>query len=367
MIAQNRNPNPRIASSMKIFTSLAAAVSVILGGPVWSADHLVFEGKSGPGKGLHVVLLAGDEEYRSEEALPMLAKIFSERHGFRCTVCFSLNEDGTINPDKGDSLSHPEALDSADAIVMLLRFRHWGDAASQKLAGALARGVPIIGLRTSTHAFNGYKGGSWEKWNYNNNGGFGKEVLGETWVSHWGKHKVEATKGILESSAKGEAILNGVSDVFGTTDVYEAYPPADAKILMRGQVLKGMTPSDEPADYKKPRSTDKQEQGINHPMMAVAWTRQTKLDGGKTRRTFCTTMGAASDLTNEGLRRLVVNAVLWGIGLDVPQKADVTLVDPYEPTFYSAGGYNRGKRPEDFGPGKVTTPAPPAPPKEKKK
>ena len=33
----------------------------------------------GPGKGKHIVLLAGDEEYRSEEGLPMLGKILSQR------------------------------------------------------------------------------------------------------------------------------------------------------------------------------------------------------------------------------------------------------------------------------------------------
>ena len=341
---------------MKLIASLAIAFTLGSGAAARAADHLVFEGKSGPGKGLHVVLLAGDEEYRSEEAMPMLAKILSERLGFRCTVCFALNEDGTINPDNGASLSHPEALDSADAIVMSLRFRHYPDAVRKHFTDALARGVPIVGLRTSTHAFNDAELGK-----------FGKDVLGEQWVSHWGKHKSEATRGIIEAGARGAAILNGVSDIFGTTDVYEAHPPDDAKILVRGQVLKGMTPTDDPADYKKNRSSDKQEQGINDPMMAIAWTREVKIDGGKTRRTFCTTMGAASDLTNEGLRRLVVNAVFWGLGLEVPQKADVRFVDPYEPTFYSAGGYFRGKTPEDFALGKATTPAPPAPPKEKKK
>ena len=351
---------------MKIIASLALAFSLSLAAGSRAADHLVFDGKSGPGKGLHVVLLAGDEEYRSEEAMPMLAKILSERHGFRCTVCFSLDPDGTINPNNGASLSHPEALESADAIVMSLRFRHWDDAASKKFAEAMKRGVPVIGLRTSTHAFNGLKG-DFEKWNFGKSGGFGREVLGETWVSHWGSHKKEATKGVIEASAKGSAIMNGVSDVFVGTDVYEAYPPADAKILVRGQVLKGMTPGDAPADYKKKRSTDKQEQGVNDPMMAVVWTRELKIDGGRKQRTFCTTMGAASDLVNEGLRRLVVNAVFWGIGLDVPKRADVTFVDPFEPTFYGFNGYRRGAKPEDFGAGKATTPAPPAPAPEKKK
>src|SRR5262245_4457393 len=86
------------------------------------ADFVEYEPKAGPGAGKHVVFLTGDEEYRSEEGLPMLAKILSQRHGFRCTVLFSVDDDGTINPKKADRLSHPEALDSADAIVMLVRF-----------------------------------------------------------------------------------------------------------------------------------------------------------------------------------------------------------------------------------------------------
>ena len=56
-----------------------------------------------------------------------------------------------------------------------------------------------------------------------------------------------------------------MSDLFGDTDVYEAYPPADANVLVRGIVLKGMKPGDEPADYKKKRATDKEEQGVNDP------------------------------------------------------------------------------------------------------
>ena len=85
--------------------------------------------KPGPGQGKHVVLIAGDEEYRSEEGLPMLGKILSQRHGFNCTVLFSVNADGTINPDAKESLPDSAALDSADAIVMLLRYRAWGDEA----------------------------------------------------------------------------------------------------------------------------------------------------------------------------------------------------------------------------------------------
>ena len=45
-----------------------------LTGWMHAADGVVYQGKAGPGQGKHIVFLAGDEEYRSEEGLPMLAK-----------------------------------------------------------------------------------------------------------------------------------------------------------------------------------------------------------------------------------------------------------------------------------------------------
>jgi hypothetical protein len=303
---------------------------------------ITYEGQAGPGHGKHIVLLSGDEEYRSEEALPFLAKILSQRHGFRCTVLFALDPDGTINPDNATSVPGAEALDSADAIVMLLRFRAWPDESMKHFADAYMRGVPIIALRTSTHAFKYKNDASSSFLSFNS---FGKRVLGEDWVNHWGRHKQEATRGIIEPAAKDDPILRGVTDIFGDSDVYEAYPPADAKILVRGEVINGMKPADPAASYTKKRRSDDREQAINDPMMPVAWTRLYTNEAGKTNRIFCTTMGAATDLQNEGLRRLVVNAVYWGLDLDVPTKADVTYVDDYKPSMYGFKGYRRGLAP----------------------
>ena len=299
------------------------------------------------------MFLAGDEEYRSEEALPMLAKILSQRHGFKCTVLFSVDPDGTINPKSSKSLSNPAALDYGRRdrhAAALPRLARRGHGALRQAAGA---GKPIVALRTSTHAFNGFpKGSPWESWNYNNQGGFGKRVLGETWLTHWGRHKVEATRGVIEPSQRGNPLLRGITSIFGDTDVYEAYPPADATILVRGVVLNGMTPDAAPADYRKARATDKQEQGVNDPPMPVVWTRMNKNDNGTTNRILTTTMGSATDLENEGLRRLIVNGVYWGLGLDVPAKADVTYVDEYIPSFYGFDGFRKGLRASDFELGK---------------
>jgi hypothetical protein len=332
---------------MKQFLFSVLVVAIAASG-LRAADHVVYE-PAGDARGKHIVLLAGDEEYRSEEAMPMLGKLLSQRHGFKCTVLFSLGADGTIDPTAGGSLSHPEALDSADAIVMLLRFRHWDEATSKKFEAAFNRGVPIIALRTSTHAFNGYpKESPFAAWNWNSpEGGWGRKILGETWVSHWGKHKVEATKGIIEAANATHPVLRGVSDIFANSDVYEAAPPLDAVILVRGQILQGMTPDTPPASYKKATAA-KVEQDVNSPMMPVAWVRVVKNDSGGENKIFCTTMGAATDLATEGTRRLVVNAVFWGLGIQVPEKADVTPVGDYQPTMYGFKGNKAGLKPDDF-------------------
>ena len=330
-----------------------------------AATSITYEAKPGPGAGRHLVFLTGDEEYRGEEGLPMLAKILSQRHGFKCTVLFALDPDGTINPDNNTSVPGSTALDSADGIVMALRFRQWPDDAMKRFADAVARAVPIIALRTSTHAFRFPENSASAYKRFND---FGREVLGENWVSHWGANRRGATRGIVEPGAERDPILRGVSDVFGDSGVYETHPVAGSRILMRGQVLKGMSPADAPdLEQRKKRKSDGQEQGINAPMMPIAWTRGHEHPNGKKNRVFCTTMGAATDLANEGFRRMVVNAVLWGFDLEVPPKTDVRTIDPYEPSPYAFKGYRRGLTPDDHALGKKLPAGEPWPENARKK
>jgi hypothetical protein len=319
----------------------AFCLLLFLGTTARSAGTVVYQGKDGPGKGKHIVFLSGDEEYRSEEGLPQLAKILSQRHGFKCTVLFPINpQSGEIDPNYTKNIPGMEALDSADLVIMLLRFRDLPDDQMSHFVDYLNRGKPIIALRTSTHAFNfGKSESKFKKYDWQSKewpGGFGRHVLGETWVAHHGEHKKEATRGIIEPDAKDHPILRGIDEIFGNSDVYTANPPADAKILVRGQVLKGMNPTDEPVEGKK-----------NNPMQPVVWVREFKNDSGTTNKTVTTTMGAATDLLDEGLRRLLVNAAYWCLGMDVPAKADVQLVGDYKPTMYGFGGYKKGIKPAD--------------------
>src|SRR4029077_19657060 len=109
-------------------------------------------------KGKHIVLVSGDEEYRSEEGLPQLGKILAKRHGFTCTVLFAIDpKDGTINPNVSN-IPGLEALTTADLMIILTRFRDLPDEQMKHIIDYVESGRPIIGLRTATHAFNIKKG-----------------------------------------------------------------------------------------------------------------------------------------------------------------------------------------------------------------
>jgi type 1 glutamine amidotransferase len=312
-----------------------------------SNPWITFEGKEGPGKGKSIVFVSGDEEYRSEEGLPMLAKILAKHYGFKCTVLFEIDpKTGDISPNQHDNIPGLEALDSADLMVILTRFRALPDEQMKHVDDFLNAGKGVVGLRTATHAFAGLKG-TYARYNNGGNadgwqGGFGKHILGEQWVNHWGSHKKESTRGIIPDDVKDNPILRGVSDIWVSTDVYEVKKlPDETTVLVQGQVLKGMDPKDPPVEGKK-----------NDPMMPIAWSRNYKAsDTGKEGRAFCTTMGASSDFTNEGLRRLVVNACFWAAGMDVPAKADVDIVGPYQPTMYGFrkdADFPKDFKPQDF-------------------
>ncbi len=329
----------KFANFLALFLVLLSSASSLKA----RTDSLFFKGAEGePGLGKKIVLLAGDEEYRSEEALPMLAQLLA-RQGFDCTVLFSLDKEGNVDPTASASLSNSEALDSADLIVMSLRFRAWEDAAMERFDAALRRGVPIVALRTSTHAFKFDPTSKWAKYSFNSKGewpkGFGREILGETWLSHHGQHKVEGCRGIPEPGNESHPVLRGVGEIFVESDVYEAHPPEDVKVLLRGLVTKTLEPDSPAVEGEK-----------NSPVMPVVWVRELpkSKDRERVQRVVTTTMGAASDLDDENLRRLVVNGVFWGLGLEVPKSVDVEIEGEFEPTFYGFNTFKKGLKPADF-------------------
>jgi len=329
----------------------ALAVSLMLSAlccPAHAATAgIVLEGTGGPGKGLHIVLVSGDEEYRSEQALPQLARILATHHGFKCTVLFAINpKDGTIDPNQRDNIPGLEALDAADLMVIFTRFRDLPDVQMMHIVDYVESGRPIVAMRTATHAFDLKSSATYQRYSWNSkewDGGFGRQVLGETWIDHHGHHGRQSTRGIMAKGKENHPILRGIrdGDIWCPTDVYEVRLPlpAGTEPLILGQVLEGMQPTDPPAAGKQ-----------NDPMMPVAWVKGYTGRAGKTARVFTTTMGAAQDLQNEALRRLIINACFWTLGMEdkIPARTDVDLVGEYKPLPFKFGGFARGVRPSDL-------------------
>mgnify|MGYP003733407745 CR=1 FL=1 len=305
-----------------------------------SEHTVVYEGAESNGK--HIVLVSGDEEYRSEEALPMLGKILAVHHGFKCTVLFAIGEDGTIDPNARTNIPGLEALDNADMMVIATRMRELPDEQMKHIIDYTNRGGPVAGLRTATHPFQ-YAADSdsvYAKYTFNSkefDGGYGRQVLGETWVNHHGHHGHESTRGVVAAGAAGNPILHGVEDVWGPTDVYGITTlTGNATVLLDGQVLVGMDPGDAPK--------------ADTPTMPLAWIKEYTGDTGNSSRVFCTTMGASIDLACEDLRRLVLNACCWCMGMEehIPARTVVDIVGSYEPTPFGFGTFTKGVRPSDL-------------------
>ncbi|MDQ3535178.1 MAG: hypothetical protein M3421_06085, partial [Bacteroidota bacterium] len=168
-------------------------------------------------------------------------------------------------------------------------------------------------------------------------GGFGRRVLGETWVEHHGDHGKEGTRGLINGVFENHPILNGVQDIWGPTDVYTIRDlPENAEVLVYGQVTEGMTP-ESMVNFKK-------------SIMPVAWIRHYKGEKGLSTPIFATTMGASVDLVNEDLRRLLVNACYWAVGFEkqIPERGDVSIIGKYEPTMFGFGSFQKGLKPSDY-------------------
>tara|TARA_Y100001934_G_C12360943_1_gene780713 strand:+ start:858 stop:1925 length:1068 start_codon:yes stop_codon:yes gene_type:complete len=311
-----------------------------------------------PGTGKKIVLVSGDEEYRSEEVLPQLAKILALQHGFDCVVLFAINpETQKIDPNFRHNIPGLDHLRDAQAMVIATRFRDLPDSQMEEIDQFLQRGGPVVGMRTATHGFNvpvgkpyahygnGYQGERkfWQ-------GGFGRAILGEKWISHHGNHGQESTRGLIADGARQSPIIRGIKDgdIWGPTDVYEVRLPlpGDSQVLVFGQVLSGMKPTDPPTIGEK-----------NNPLMPIAWTKSYRVPGiqSRTGKVFNATMGSSNDFLSEGLRRLIVQGVFWVCGMEtsIPmQGLRVDLVPPYDPSdfgFRSDEAWaNENLQPADF-------------------
>ena len=335
-----------LSSSRSVFMATLSSLILIVGGAAFAFPALqdnphlvVYEGADGPGAGKHIVLIAGDHEYRSEEILPAMARILAKNLGFKSSVFFTLDDEGFIEPGSSN-ITGLDALDTADLLTVGLRFQDFSAEEMQHVVDYLDRGGPVLGIRTSTHAFR-ITGGPFVKytWDYAGEeyeGGFGRQVLGETWVGHYGENHEQSSRILPSKDQATHPIMRGVSNIHVQSGGYRADPMPGSIVLGMGQVLNGMNPDSPPDPGKE--------------LLPVAWTRTYQGGNGRQGRVFTTTHGASEDFLNPGFRRMLVNAALWALGLEDSINADIGVspVGPYNPVLFGFDSYRRGVKPSDL-------------------
>lgn len=250
----------------------------------------------------HVVFVTGDDEYRSEVTMPMIAAILEKVHGIRTTVTYA-----RPIPQTKDNIEGLEALDGADLMVLFTRFRALPENQLEPILRFVDSGKPLVGLRTTTHAFLYPDGHPRQALN----DGFGLDLFGQKWITHHG-HESQ-TRVTLEPAEASHPILRGVRPFMARSWLYHVTPLHDVQtVLLRGTSI----------------NSNKTSRQAEFPLtQPVAWTRIHK--GAPV---FFTTLGHPHDFADESMRRLVVNGILWALGRPIPEGgADVTVQGTYDP------------------------------------
>lgn len=303
--------------------------------------QITYEGKSGPGKGKHIVFIASDHEYRAEETCPTLARILAQHHGFKTTVLFGVNGKGEITGG-ASNIQGLEALENADLMVIFTRFLDLPDDQMKHIVDYLDRGGPIVGLRTASHAFKIKPGKTYSKFDFrskdpNFKNGFGHQILGNTWVGHYGRNHKQGTRIKLIPEQKDHPILRGVKDnAFCHAGGYNGIARKGFTVLTNTQPLVSMDPKSDPDPKKKP--------------VPSTWTRHYTAKNGTKARVFHSTQGASEDILDDSYRRMLINGIYWAAGLENEIKADsnIAFVGKYQPTTFKMGGYVKGVKPADL-------------------
>jgi type 1 glutamine amidotransferase len=306
----------------------------------WTFAGLLLMGLAARGddKAPHVVFITGDEEYRSEESLPMLARILDKSHGFRVSVCYALDPEGKVDPNTLTNIAGLEALEDADLVVMYTRFRKLPDDQLGRIKAYADSGRPLVGFRTATHAFRydsppnaGEMNDEWPR-----------RVFGQKWITHhghFGDGEEMLTRVTVAPDAADHPVLRGVESPFEVYSwLYHVEGGGDSldgecTRLLIGKALK----SGHAREFDRFPETN-----------PVAWTRTHTGASGKPARVFFTTLGHPFDFKAEPVRKLALNGIFWALGkeADIPAGGvEADLAGPYEPNNSGVGGFKKDLAP----------------------
>ncbi|BDZ47981.1 hypothetical protein GCM10025867_02220 [Frondihabitans sucicola] len=229
---------------------------------------------------LRIVILAGEPEYDSHQTLAPIATLLSEKLDAHVDLLIpDIIDDEPDFPES--SFDNIDAIDNADLLIVYTRFRVLPDDQMRSIQKYLDSKRPVIGLRTSTHAFHFPDSSAWASWN----AGFGRDILGSPWISHHGHSS--RTRVTVDDSAPSE-LIHGLPDAFTVRSwLYVTDPQPWCRPILEGSPINPETDS--------------------HPGL-VAW--YGKPDN---RKTFYTSLGHPDDLLETPVQTLLLNAASWAV------------------------------------------------------
>ena len=291
-----------------------------------------------------VVFIAADDEYRSEESMPMLAALLKRDHGIEPTVMFPLNDAGEVTPDRLDHLPGLEALAGADLLVLFARWRDLPPDQMRHFVDYVESGRPVVGFRTGTHPFKFAEDSPLADWNERKIA----ELVGQRWIVHHGHFadgeapltRVRRVPGVTASVLRGVGTpFTAYSWLYHVTGGGEALAAGSTPLLV-GTTLR----SDKLRDGK----------GAQYPpIQPVAWTKTNPFGPADAEpgRVFFSTLGHPYDFKRPEVRRLAVQGVLWALGREgeIPKGGvPADTVRPYEPSNSGFGTHRNGRTPAEI-------------------
>lgn len=251
---------------------------------------LLLSGLSMSAPAATVLFVVGEAEYGTAESLPAFAKSDLEPAGFRSEFVFAKSGERS-SEECHEFPGLGAALKRADVLFLSVRRRFPLAADLKAIRDWIEAGKPVVGIRTSSHAFGerpkgaGYQAAAGHAaWN-----SFDQDVLGVSYTGHYNSRNGHACLVRVDAGAAGDSILKGLK---------LPQPPLIFSHLYKSEVI-------DPGVKVLLRASIKEEDA-DEP---VAWT---VTRGGQ--RTFYTSAGGADEMKLPWFRKLLVNGIRWSLG-----------------------------------------------------
>ena len=230
-----------------------------------------------------LLMLIGEDEYQTDKTLPQFARDHLEPHGFVVKTVFADSH------DRHSFSGLVAALPEADLLLVSVRRRSPPPDQLAAIREHLGRGKPVVGIRTSSHAFALQKPAlppaghaEWAR--------FDQEVLGGNYAGHHAEGPKPAA--LVAPGATDHPILVDIDPkkLVGGGSLYQVVPLA----VSTTPLLMGTIPG-----------------ALAEP---IAWT---NLSQGRS-RVFYTSLGYKDDFENSMFQKLLLNGICWTLDIAPP-------------------------------------------------